>query len=170
MNGPGETYTGPRGTAVRLSIDPAVRGSVTTVTWWLLTGPWHPIWTQFVISVVRLAPFEGWPPAKLHFAGATHELVVVALNPGDPPKVHAVEDLESGGFAAVGGYLTPVDVVHQFTATDEEMTQLAELCAMGCVNGFLTPSTDDSRSMLREHWLASCVRTLAHIRGEEHAP
>ncbi|MDI6911499.1 hypothetical protein [Nocardioides sp.] len=170
MSGPRETFTGPAGTAIRLRIDPAVRGSATTVTWWLLTGPWHPLWTQFVLSVVRLSPVEGWPPAELHFPGATHELLVFALNPGEPPKVHAVETLEAGGFAAVGGYLTPVDVVQQFTATDDEMTELAALCARGCVDGALNPSTDDARSTLREHWLTACVRTLAHIRGEEHAP
>lgn len=161
---------GPAGTAVRLDLDPAVHGIDTTVAWWLLTGPWHPFWTQFVISVVHLRPVEGRPPAHLQFPGATHELVVMALNPGDPPKVHEAATLEAGGIAAVGGYLKPVDVVHQFTATDDEMVALAELCALGCVNRALTPSTDDAREMLREHWLSACVRTLAHMRGEEHAP
>lgn len=163
-------HQGPRGTAVRLGIDPRLDGANTTVTWWLLTGDWHPIWPQFVISVVTLADQPGRPPAKLHFPGATHELVVMALNPGEPPVRHSPLTLTSGGIRAVGGWLEPVDVVHQFTATDAEMTQLADLCAWGCVVGGLTPSTDDAREVLREHWLQACVKTLAHIRGEEHAP
>lgn len=163
------THRGHRGTAVRLDIDPNVRGSQTTVDWWLLTGTWHPIWPQFVLSVVHLRPVDGHQPAQLHFPGATHELVVLALNPGEPPQTHDIETLQRGGIAAVGGYLEPVDVVHQFTATDDEMRELADLAAQGCVNGFLTPSTDDARSALREQWLTACVRTLAHMRGEEHA-
>ena len=165
-------YAGPRGFAEHLDIDPDLPGSETTVTWWLLTGPWHPVWPQFVLSVLHLRDQAGMPPARLHFPGATHELLVVALNPGKGRRatVHAPETLTQGGFRAVGGHLEPVDVVHQFTATDDEMTQLAELCARGCADGLLTPSTDDARAYYREQWLSACVRTLAHMRGEEHAP
>lgn len=165
-------YSGPRGEASQLAIDPDVVGAATTATWWLLTGSWHPLWPQFVISVCRLADIPGVPAAKLHFPGATHELLVVALHPGDGPTpvVHSPETLTSAGFRGVGGWLEPADVVHQFTATDDEMTQLAALCAEACVNGFLTPSTDDARSLYREQWLTACVKTLAHMRGEEHAP
>lgn len=163
-------YRGPFGAAVRLGIDPALDGAGTTVTWWLLQGLWHPLWPQFVLSVVNLREVDGMPPAQLRFPGATHELMVVALNPGDPLRLHDIETLESGGFRGVGGYLTPIDVVHQFEATDEEMTHLAELCARACTLGVLTPSTDEARAVLREQWLTSCVRTLAHMRGEVHAP
>ena len=162
-------HRGPYGSAVQLPINPDLQGAETTLDWWLLTGPWHPLWSQFVLSVVRLRPVKGWPPAALHFEGATHELMVIALNPGEPPRVHSAEVLARGGCAAVGGYLQPVDVNHQFTATDSEMRDLADLSAKACVNGWLTPSTDDARSILRERWLASCVRTLAHMRGEAHA-
>jgi hypothetical protein len=163
-------HRGPHGTAQRLALDPTLTGADTTVAWWLLTGHWHPAWSQFLISVIHLRDVPGSPDAKLHFPGATHELLVCALNPGDPPKVHDATTLETGGLKAVGGWLDPVDVVHQFTATDEEMTELADLCAEACVNGQLTPSTDDNRTAYREAWLSACVRTLAHLRGEEHAP
>jgi hypothetical protein len=163
-------HQGQFGEAVQLAINPDLSGASTTVTWWLLDGVWHPIWPQFVISVVRLANVDDMPPAQLHFSGATHELGVFALNPGEPPVRHSIDVLEAGGLAAVGGFLSPVDVVHQFTATDDEMAHLADLCARGCVDGVLNPSTDDAREALREVWLTACVRTLAHIRGEEHAP
>lgn len=167
----GGPYRGPFGEAVRLGLNPDLPGASTTVTWWLLTGPWHPAWSQFVISVVSLADVDGVPPAKLHFPGATHELLVAALNPGSGVVAtrHAPETLAQGGLRAVGGWLDPVDVVHQFTATDEEMVALADLCAQACVHGPLTPSTDDARERLREDWLTACVKTLAHMRNEEHA-
>lgn len=161
--------TGPNGTAVQLKINPRLSGAETTVAWWLLTGSWHPVWPQFILSVVHLRPVEGAPPAKLHFPGATHELLVVALNPGDPPKIHSRKILEKRGLAGVGGYLTPIDVCHQFTAVDAEMYELAALCAQACVDGLLNPSVDDARERLREQWLSTCVKTLAHMRGEEHA-
>lgn len=163
-------HEGPRGTAVHLGIDPRLPGADTTITWWLLTGDWHPLWSQFAISVVSLADKPGHQPARLHFPGATHELVVMALNPGQPPAQHSPVTLTTGGLTAVGGWPEPVDVVHQFTATDDEMTRLADSCAWGCVVGAITPSTDDAREVLRERWLQACVKTLAHIRGEEHAP
>lgn len=162
------THEGPYGTAVQLDINPDLEGANTTVAWWLLTGPWHPFWSQFVICVVSLKPVERVRPAKLHFEGATHELLVLALDPGNPPAVHPAERLVAEGLAFCG-YLQPIDVVHQFTATDEEMTQLASLAAAACVDGVLSPSTDDSRTLLREAWLAACVKTLAHMRGETHS-
>lgn len=167
----GTAHVGPHGTAVELDINTDLPGADTTVTWWLLTGTWHPLWPQFVISVVNLRDLPDRPPAKLHFPGATHELLVVALNPGDQrtPTRHNPATLTAGGLRAVGGFLQPVDAVHQFTATDKEMTELADLAARACVDGILTPSTDDARTRLREAWLSACVRTLAHIRGEEHA-
>lgn len=167
-----DQHRGPGGEAVRLDLDPNLEGAKTTVTWWLLTGQWHPVWPQFVLVIVHLRDAEGYPPANLHFEGATHELAVMALDPGDgkSPTIHAPETLAAGGLRAVGGFLEPVDVCHQFTATDDEMTELAELCARSCVDGLLNPSTDDARELLREHWLSACVKTLAHMRGEEHAP
>lgn len=135
-----------------------------------LTGRWHPAWPQFVLIVVHLREQDGEAPPVLAFPGATHELSVMALNPGDPAKVHTAADFAQGGFRGIGGWLSPIDVTHQFTATDEEMTDLAEMAARACVDGMLNPSTDDAREYLREHWLTACVRTLAHMRGEEHAP
>lgn len=164
------THEGPLGTAVHLGIDSRLAGADCTVTWWLLTGDWHPVWSQFVLSVVHLRDCPGREAAQLQFPGATHELVVMALHPAELPARHSPLTLTNGGVRAVGGWLEPIDVVHQFTATDDEMTELAELCARASVDGVLNPSTDDNRVHYREQWLSACVKTLAHMRGEEHAP
>lgn len=163
-----ETHEGPMGTATLLDINPKIHGAATTVTWWLLQGGWHPAWSQFVLAVVSLRDVDGYPPAKLHYPGATHELQVLALDPGNPPRVHSVPELVEHGIALCG-YLQPIDVIHQFIATDDEMTELAELLARACVDGMMTPSTDDAREAIRQGWLSACVKTLAHMRGEEHA-
>lgn len=166
---PSDEWTGLNGTAVKLDLRPELSGFESTLAWWLLTGSWHPIWSQFVISVVHLRPIEGQPEAKLQFLDATHELLVMALDPGDPPTVHSPEKLMDKGLGPIG-YLLPIDVCHQFIATDEEMIQIASLSAKACIDGHLTPSTDDNRPYFREAWLAATVKTLAHLRGEEHAP
>lgn len=161
-------HQGVMGTAVqlrtdRLEADPNHTAD-TTVTYWLLTGRWHPLWPQFVLTVMSLRPNPGSPDPILNFPGATHELLVIALHPDDGPRTPDL--MERRG---IGRYLRPVDVVHQFEATDDEMRELAGLLAAACVHGQLTPSTDDAREQLREAWLGTCVRTLAHMRGEEHA-
>jgi hypothetical protein len=171
MTGAGVSILGPLGMATEIDFDPALPGSETTVALWLLTGRWHPLWQQFALSVVHLRETPTGPQPNRHFPGATHELMVAALNPKERPvgHLHSAETFAAGGFAAVGGWLTPIDVVHQFEATDAEMVQLAKSCAGGCLYGVLNPSTDDAREALREQWLGTCVRTLAHLRGEEHA-
>lgn len=156
---------GPFGQAEQLDVP---QTAPATLSWWLITAPaYHPLWSQYVLSVVTLDDQPGMPPALLHFPGATHELIVFALNPGEPPRRITAEDLQRGDWA---GYLRPVNIVHQFTATNDEMHQLAELACTGVVNGVLNPETADAPSQVRETWLTACVKTLAHLRGEEHAP
>lgn len=165
--------TGPAGTATLLDLPEGMPGVDTTLCWWLLEGPWHPLWQQFILSVVRLCDIDGRPPAVLHFPGATHEVAVFALTPPEggtfgAPARHPLDVIQSQGLSL--GYLTPVEVVHQFTGTDDELTQVTALAAQAVVDGVLTPSTDDARERLREAWLSAYVKTLAHMRGEEHAP
>lgn len=155
-----KSYTG-FGTANEVSIQPGVRGSDTTIACWLLQGQWHPHWHQFVLSVVHLRELEGWPPPKLDFPEATHELLVMAIDPSEEPCT--VEELESGQQVK---FLMPIDVAEQFIATDEEMVRVTDLCAQACMDGRLNPSTDDARTFLREQWRISVQQTLEHFRGE----
>lgn len=157
--------TGPYGEAELMAVPETRKAGL---VWWLITAPLaHPVWSQYLLSVITLADRPDQAPAYLHFPGATHELMVVALNPGVPPQRYTAESLESG---ATINYLEPLNVVEQFTATDDEMRELAELACGGVVNGRLNPETADAPERIREHWLTACVRTLAHMRGEEHAP
>lgn len=153
--------TGPYGTAERVPI-PADPKAAMTLTWWLITAPaFHPLWSQYSLTVVRLDDTPGFPPPVLHFDGATHELMVAALEPQDKPyTVATVYPLR---------WLEPINIVEQFTATDDEMRELAHLAAKGVVFGALNPETADAPTRIRAQWLSSLVKTLAHIRGEVHA-
>lgn len=170
MTYPGQQHhhRGTHGQALRLPI-PDIPEAGQSVDHWLLTAPsYHPLWSQYVMAVVRLDDVPGFPAPKRQFDDATHELLVVALNPHAGPQTAATmaEHARTGAMP----YLTPINYADQFTATDEEMRQLASWAAWGVVNGVLNPETADAPALLREAWLTSMVKTLAHIRGEVHAP
>jgi len=155
------SHRGQYGRAVELEIpDTAPQATCQ----WLITAPaYHPLWSQYALGVVNLTvDLPHLPPAKLQFEGATHEFFVVALDPTGGPWTEA---------QAIAGIrpLLPVNIAVQFTATDDEMHALANLCARGVVTGLLNPETSDAPTVIRESWLTSLVKTLAHIRGEEHA-
>lgn len=161
-------YDGPFGHAERLDYPTDRPRNAASVASWLLTAPAaHPAWSQYSLQVVSLAPFEGLPTATLKFPGATHELMLVVIDPKAGPFTEA--RIRAGDWPGLP-FLVPVNVCEQFEATDDEMRSLAALCARGVVNGTLWPETADAPSRVREAWLGSMVRTLAHLRGEEHAP
>jgi len=159
---------GPHGRAFRNRDLPDRPDVAETVVWWVITSPiWHPFWAQYQLLVVRLRQgVPGFPEPVLKFPGATHELIVAALHPEYGPWTPA--KVAEAGY--VLPYLEPINIAEQFTASDEEMAMLAGLCALGVLNGNLNPETSDAPQAIREYWLTAMVRTLAHMRGEEHAP
>lgn len=165
MNPNGGPHQGAYGTAVRCDL-PDRPDAAETVCQWLLTAPgYHPLWTQYALIVVRLRDdVPGFPPPHRQFDGATHELLVLALQP-DHPRTP-----ESFAAGEPLRFLQPVNHAHQFEATDAEMEDLADLAAQGVVHGVLNPETADAPERIRAAWLMSLTKTLAHGRGEEHAP
>lgn len=172
-----QRFQGDYGTAAELPLD--FPEADETVCHWLITGQrFHPFWTQWILVVVKLREIEGKPPISYQFEGATHEFLIVSLNPeyGDKevtllaagarpvkqwsgPKAYMKFALREGM-----PYMTPVDVCVQFEATDDEMRKLAEYACEAIVQGRMSPDQD-----YREGWKTTLVKTLAHIRGEEHA-
>jgi hypothetical protein len=82
---PPAPYAGRYGTAEPIPYDPAAPGCTETVAYWLLTaGIYHPLWHQYALAVVRLRDAPGYPPPVLRYPDATHELLVMALDPTSP--------------------------------------------------------------------------------------
>lgn len=165
------TCSGPYGVSERVPLPSSAHNADLTTCLYLITAPlYHPAWSQYVLSVVDLVTEKpGMPPANLHFPGATHELLVMAIDPskrdGRFSPITLIEYFTSG---QRGLYLSPVNIGHQFAATEEEMTNLAWLCGRAVILGQLNPETGDAPELIRESWLAACVQTLAHQRGEVH--
>jgi hypothetical protein len=171
-----EPIRGPYGEVVHVPMldesadyDPKARAALATHRGtWLIDAPvYHPAWSQYVLHVISLADAPDVPPATLKFVGATHELLLVAIDPG--PGRQTVETVQGHCLTGKLPFLTPVNIAEQFECTDDEIRQVAWLCARAVVQGFLNPETGDGPARVRESWLQACVKTLAHIRGEAHA-
>jgi hypothetical protein len=171
VSGPGtgtSEVQGPYGSALELEME-GLPNSEETVCHWLITAPaFHPFWSQYILAVVRLRDLPGFPPPVRQFQGATHELLVVTLNPEHGPYDAGLPRK----YAAEGNlpYLTPINIAHQIEGTDSEAGELAAWAAWGVVNGHLEPESSNGAERIRAEWESSLVKTLAHMRGEEHAP
>jgi hypothetical protein len=100
-------------------------------------------------------------PPVIRTPGATHELIIAALNPDQP-----LPDLEAVGRGEASfQFLTPIDVMEQFTVTDDAMAyRLCELAVRSCVDGFMSPDQD-----WRSSWRTSIAHTAQHLRDGVHA-
>lgn len=160
-------FDGAYGRAVAWAVPDHPRAAETVCTWILTHPQGHPLWSQYLLLVVRLTDHPDFPPPKRQFPGATHELLVLALDPKSGPYAPETMDRFLDGTLP---YLTPVNIVHQIEGTDDEACKLAANVAWGVTVGALWPETADAPGRVRAEWKASLVKTLAHIRGEEHAP
>ena len=166
------TWSGAYGSAQELPVPDNAEASE-TVCHWLITAPaYHPLWSQYVLAVVRLRDIDGRPPIHWQFTGATHEYLLVALDPGkgrqDAATMAAFGNPASPEFGHLPR-LTPTNLAIQFEGTDDEMRELASLGARSVVEGLLDPETANGPERIRAQWKSSLVKTLAHIRGEVHA-
>lgn len=119
----------------------------------------HPVWDHWLVSLVHLRPMAGVRPAHVTVAGATHELMIVALNPEFqlPPL-----DCRSPLWAPK--YLTPIDVTEQFPCPDDAFAQhFLELSVTAIVNGYISP--DEAARAL---WKESIATTLRHYGDGTH--
>lgn len=156
MTTPPDDLTGSLGTAERAP-DTAFADRPAALTLWIITAPaWHPLWSQYSLSVVTLADIPGEQPAIKKFPGATHELLVMALNPEHGP--YDASAIRSDTLH----HLTPVNIAEQFTATDEQAQVLAALCAHAVVDGLLNPETGDAPERIRASWSRVIEQTLDH--------
>jgi len=110
-----------------------------TVKCWSVRAPWaHPLWHSYHVVCLHLRPIPGEPPAKIMLAGATHEVMVIALHPDDQP---ALDDFTR--------YLTPINFSGQFIAESDVAAALkVEQAVRDICDGKLSPDTDYMRSWM----------------------
>ena len=174
FTGTEEEFVGRAGTSLRLPLDRSRKDYACTVASWLLTqSKAHPAWTQYSLCGVKLAWTPGFPPPRLQFPEATHEIVLVVLDPRagtqTPETMRRYADTNDPEYGKLP-ILTPINIAWQFEGTDEECEKLVAAAAWGVANGVLWPETGDAPTYIRNSWAGSLKLTLSHLRGIPHPP
>jgi hypothetical protein len=125
-----------------------------TVASWIVEARYaHPIWHSYVIAAVALRDVPGVPKAVIHRPGATHEVMVYALNPDKP---RAVNDGPR--------FLTPANFHGQWIAgSDAEAARFIEETVQLVIDGNLSPDTD-----FRRNWIARF--SASNMKGPDIPP
>lgn len=118
--------------ARRRSLGPDPRREVTLPCWIVEAAYAHPVWSNYAILAVALREVPGVPKAVIHAEGATHELMLFALDPDHPP---AVDDLPR--------MLQPVNFAAQFTEADDAAAAArVQQAVQDICDAKLNPDTD----------------------------
>lgn len=155
-------WSGPYGTAKRI---PRANypDTTTTLDAWIITAPiWHPLWSQYMLALITLADVPGMPPAVIERPDATHQVIVMTLNPEHGPYDATTVREDTLRF------LRPGNIGEQFTATDDQAREIAALCVRACVDGVLSPETADAPDRIRAAWRSSIQKTVDHDRDPHH--
>lgn len=93
----------------------------------------HPVWSEYVLSLVHLRPLEG-KPAKLQHPDSSHEIVCFALDPESNPDPDDVRSYE---------VLTPVNLCYQLRGLDDQQALSVFSRFLQALSGrSLSPDTD----------------------------
>lgn len=115
------------------------RASVTLPSWIASAAYAHPMWSHYLIACIALRDVPGVPKAKVNLAGATHEVMVFALDPNIKP---AVDDNPRA--------LHPINFVGQFIEADDLLAAArVQQAVQDVIDGTLNPDTD-----FRSLWVA----------------
>jgi hypothetical protein len=127
---------------------------------YLLHCQWsHPFWSWYSVSGIHLRDIPGVRPPRRDKPNASHEVIIMALNPRmkpDPDKLATGEQSLD--------YLIPLDLEHQVEdLTDDQFKQLMQDIIVVIVEGRASPDQD-----WRQWWRSAIDATAQHIREGKH--
>ncbi len=130
-----------------------------TVASYIVQAAWaHPLWSNYATACVSLHDIEGVPPARILLEGATHEVLVVAL---DPSKEVYLDEYYS--------VLTPLNFAGQFKAVDDaEAKQRTLNAVLEVLNGTLSPDTDFISQWVQRFSGANLRKAYEEVSHEGH--
>jgi len=133
------------------------KASTASLAHYLIQGPFHPMWHQWVFGMVSLADIEGIPPAKKHFPDATHEIMIISCDPKFKLDPDVILDKP--------WMLQPFDVVQHFKVpSDDDAKKLAEECIKAIRDGHMSPDQD-----FRSAWKKVITNTADHFYGKHES-
>lgn len=127
---------GSMGSAWRMDLDKLCESAAhraCAVSQWLIFAPYaHPLWHSYALGCITLREVDGFPPAKINLPGATHEVLLFALDPGKPYQTDAHPPV-----------LNPANFCGQFIEpSDEAAAARIEATVRDVIEGRLNPDTD----------------------------
>lgn len=138
--------TGERGKAWRYC-SATTEFNATLVSWLLHRPDAHSFWHNYIVSLIHLRPLPGVDPAFLHTADATHEVIIIALNPSHEPNPDDVDSIR---------ILTPPNLNQQLrNYTDAGALALVEKMITALV-GPLSPDSD--HRSCQQRWIEKAAR------------
>ena len=151
-------YAGPAARAWTVTDPDLGRPPSSAVGIWLIEATSaHLVWNYRLVSIAHLREHRDLPQPVLTREGATHELVIVSLDPDHDNTVDPTD-------LTTMKILTPVDVAQQLVLPDDNAAfTLGTLAVQLCVEGRLVPDSDFRTTWQR--WLLHQERALANRPG-----
>jgi hypothetical protein len=158
----GEIHVGAAGrtTEILFSLEPSDPPDISgTVAMWFLDCPGQsPAWRHYHLGIVHLRPIEGVKPAVISREGATHEIILAALDPKSNPQP---DDINTWS------WLRPINYVGQLALpSDEDAKTILALLAKATANGMLW--AEPPLSGQKEPWESQVRQLEAHAAGKHH--
>jgi hypothetical protein len=145
--------------AWRVPVDNAPEGHAGVGCDWLVHRPGaHPLWWWYMVAIVHLRPLHDLDRPAIQFPGATHEALIVSLDPE-----HELPDLDTWGPAHM---LQPPDLAAQFIVnSDAQAAEVGDLLVTHIVIDGQSPDSDH-----RSYWTEAVENTAEHLRLGGHPP
>jgi hypothetical protein len=143
VNGPQPEFTGPMGMAWSVVLpEPQNEAEKTSLCGWLIFTPQANIfWQYHLITLIHLRDIPGVPPAKLFKPEATHEIMLLAIDPKSNARINPQDS------STLRHILSPPDFNEQVTLpSDEQAMDVVKMSVEKCVNGELIPDSDYTKS------------------------
>lgn len=150
---PAPDLSGWHGVAWKLKTDMPAPARVAA---WIINAPWaHPFWANYLLSATHLREHEGLRPPIIHLAGATHELLLHAIDPDWQIKPNQLPQM-----------LHPANFAAQFIApSDEAAAQRLLETVEEILAGKLSPDTDYTQSWIAR-WGSNMIKGDPAAAGE----
>lgn len=118
-----------------------------------------PAWSHYLVGAIHLRPIPGERDANIIVPGATHELLVAALDPEPGPTIEDPETLRP---------LLPLNAQVQFIGTDAQAIAIC-LGATRAICAGSMPAEPPFQQQGQAAWEALVANTLEHWRTGVHA-
>lgn len=153
---------GEHGTAVPVVVPPVPECACLLAHWLITARHFHPHRVQWVLAANSLADFPGFPPAQLNFPGATHEFIVMPLDPagGEQTPGSLVRLLLSHTLPMAADDA----VTFQLAASGDEAGRLVPVMAASVVCEGWSPDVTSDPPGVRDAWRKEALRNLAAAR------